>query len=286
MLSVLDSSALLITDVVIEEGVTHIGTKAFAALPKLESVTIPASVSSIGYYVFNESDGLQSITVAAENTRYSSKDGVLFSKQGDGDTLLFYPKNMPQNAYTIPSNVIAIGKDAFAGNRNLKSVTIPGNVKTIGEEAFVDSDLRFVTIENGVTVIESLAFVGCDSLTSITIPGSVDFIGGGAFMFCINLTSVVIEDGVTTIGETAFESCTNLTSITIPSSVTSIENSAFSRCFNLDSIINLNPIPFNISKETFDSIPPVVCLYVPKKSVNSYRRADLWRAFKCIKPIH
>jgi uncharacterized protein (TIGR02145 family) len=248
-----------------------------------------------------------SITVAANNTRYSSEDGVLFNKKGD--TLMLYPPNKPQDAYTVPSSVTVIGGDnvfhggrarprelwwrvgngAFGGCRNLKSVTIPGNVKAIGDGAFLGCvGLRSVAIENGVTVIGIEAFSGCVGLTSVTIPGSVASIERGAFLGCVNLASATIEEGVKTIGEKTFAvrwSYSNLMSVTIPSSVTSIGDSAFFECANMGYITCLNPIPPDISEKPFDGLSPDACLYVPKNSVDAYRAAIGWNRFKCVKPI-
>ncbi|MDR0331767.1 MAG: leucine-rich repeat domain-containing protein [Chitinispirillales bacterium] len=54
-----DPASLSITDVVVENGVTHIGSLAFARLPRLKPVTISASVSSIGgRSVFDYCDGI------------------------------------------------------------------------------------------------------------------------------------------------------------------------------------------------------------------------------------
>jgi uncharacterized protein (TIGR02145 family) len=219
-----DSSALSITDVVIEKGVTHIGDLAFAYLPELRSFTIPVSVSSIGNKAFFVCD-------------------------------------------------------------NLKSAVIPGNIKTIGDDAFFGKSLRSVVIENGVTVIGKKAFFFCEGLTSVTIPGSVTSTGYSMFGSCINLTSVTIEEGVATIGERTFYDCANLMSVTIPSSVTSIGDKAFFECANLTYITCLNPAPPAVSGKAFDRLPSDVCLYVQNNSIDSYRNADLWKGFECVKPI-
>lgn len=57
-----------ITAVVIEEGVTSIGGRAFYSCDGLESITIPTSVTSIGDWAFYSCDGLESITIPASVT--------------------------------------------------------------------------------------------------------------------------------------------------------------------------------------------------------------------------
>ncbi|GAB6392150.1 MAG: hypothetical protein MdMp014T_1523 [Treponematales bacterium] len=70
------------------------------------AVTIPARlgglpVTSIGGGTFYRCTGLTSITAAAGNPKYSSKDGILFDK--DAQFLLAYPGGK-KGAYSIPND--------------------------------------------------------------------------------------------------------------------------------------------------------------------------------------
>jgi hypothetical protein len=122
------------------------------------SVTIPSSVTSIGYYAFYDCPGLTSITVAADNPQYSSQDGVLFDKAAQ--VLLAYPGGK-KGAYSIPSSVTSIGRSAFEHCTGLRSVTIPGNVTSIGHEAFY-----------GCTGLTSVMFKGSNTIISPISPGT------------------------------------------------------------------------------------------------------------------
>ena len=185
--------------VVIEDGVTSIGNKAFDSCSSLTSITIPNSVTNIGAAAFDSCGSLTSIT--------------------------------------IPGSVTSIGTVAFYNCSGLTSVTIPDSVTNIGAAAF-DScgSLTSIVIPNSVTSIESYAFSACSSLTSITIPDSVTSIGNNAFDSCSSLTSITIPDGVASIESYAFYNCSGLTSITIPDSVTNIGAVAFDSCTSLKTI--------------------------------------------------
>ena len=207
---------------VIAEGVTSIGSYAFAGCTSLTSVTIPNSVTSIGDDAFWECTSLTSVTIPDSVTSIGA--GAF-----GGCTSL--------TSVTIPDSVTSIGQHAFNGCRSLTSVTIPDGVTSIGAYAFSEcSSLTSVTIPDSVTSIGGIAFGNCKSLTSVTIPDSVTSIGVGAFQGCISLTSVTIPDSVTSIGEYAFSGCTSLTSVTIPDSVTSIDGWAFYNCTSLTDV--------------------------------------------------
>ena len=160
--------------VVIEDGVTSIGSLAFFNCSSLTSITIPDSVTRIGNDTFSYCSNLTSIM--------------------------------------IPDRVTSIGSSAFQNCSSLTSITLPDHVTSIGNFAFYNcSSLTSITIPDGVTSIGDYAFEYCSSLTSITIPDSVTSIGRTAFNGCSNLTSITIPNSVTSIGDYAFYDCSSLT---------------------------------------------------------------------------
>lgn len=131
-----------IKSVIIEPGVTKIGSHAFFMCNNLESVsipegvttiedrafwqtslkniTIPASVTQIGSTikeVFYQCYDLESITVANGNTAYRSVDGVLYT--ADGTTLIQYPQNKTDKAYKMIDEATKIDFLAFNYTQNL-----------------------------------------------------------------------------------------------------------------------------------------------------------------------
>ncbi|WP_278793713.1 leucine-rich repeat domain-containing protein [Hoylesella nanceiensis] len=166
-------------------------------------------------------------------------------------------------------------------NESVKQVIIGDGVTTIGDWAFsYCRALTSITIPNSVTTIGDYAFESCSSLTSITIPNSVTTIGDYAFSYCRALTSVIISNSVTTIGERTFANCYSLTSVTIPSSVTRIEDGAFSDCGNVKQITSEVVTPPYCSRYAFDGVNRNECkLFVPKNSIDAYKRAYVWWHF-------
>ena len=121
-----------------------------------KTVTIPNSVTSIGYSAFSGCSGLTSVT--------------------------------------IPNSVTSIGQRVFENCSGLTSVTIGNSVTSIGYYAFDGCyGLTSVTIPNSVTTIVQSAFSNCRGLTSVTIGNSVTSIGKYAFSGCSKLTSIYCQ---------------------------------------------------------------------------------------------
>jgi hypothetical protein len=154
--------------IIIPDSVGYIGNNAFDSCANLISITIPNIVTRIMDEAFTGCTNLTTINIAADNTAYSSKDGILYNK--NKTILIAYPA--VKGSFTIPKEVNSIGDKAFKGCTALKSVTIPNNVTSIGSNAFFNcTGLTNVTIGLGIITIEDDAFRGCTSLTSVTFEG-------------------------------------------------------------------------------------------------------------------
>ena len=221
-----------ITSVVIEPGVTSIGSQAFYECSNLTSITIPSGLTSIGEQAFGNCTGLTSITIPS---------GFI----SIGDYAFWNCTGL--TSITIQNGVTSIGTGAFWNCTGLTSITIPSSVTSIGVNVFYGcSGLTDITVDssNPSFCSESGVLFNKDKTTliyyplgkndsSYTIPDGVTVIEQYAFYCNSKLTSVTIPSGVTSIGEMAFRECSGLTSVIVPSSVTSIEYNAFWCCFNL-----------------------------------------------------
>lgn len=180
-----------IKKVVIQEGVTKIGTYAFAGCKNVVSVTIPEGITHINDYAFFScenlsgemklpasleyigklaflSTNLTDFNVKPENLHFSSVDGVLFSN--DQTKLILFPAGK-QGEYLMPNTITDIESGPFSNCKKLTSLTISNSVKTIGRKAFSY----------------------CESLNSIKFGKSINSIGYNAFDNCFTTSNLPLN---------------------------------------------------------------------------------------------
>ena len=213
---------------------------------KIQSVTIPQSVTSIGDSAFAGCHNLNSLTI---NDAATSIESWAFA-ECPLNTTLSLGKNIKTigdyafydcrdlTSVTIPQSVTSIGAHAFGSCISLTTLSLGENIKTIGDYAFNDCwVLSSVTIPQSVTSIGAHAFDNCRILDSLTINGAIESMGKQAFESCVSLKTLSLGENIKTIGNFAFRNCLSLTNVTIPEKVTTIGPGTFSYCKHLEYIM-------------------------------------------------
>ena len=229
----------------IGNGITYIGTCAFAECGSAKEVNIPASITHIGEHAFYECDScnvnIYDLTAWCNiNFDDSSANPLTFEGGGlyiNGTSVvdLVIPSSIRQiKASTFASctslksvvmpNVTEIGNNAFSGCSNLTTVNAP-NASKIGGGSFSYCSLTTVDLPNAYEIGDG-AFSGCDSLTTVNAPNASE-IGGAAFRYCENLTIVNLPNA-SKIGDYAFSNCESLTTADFPNA-SEIGDGAFLR---------------------------------------------------------
>ena len=250
-----------IKSVIIEPGVTKIGSHAFFMCNNLESVsipegvttiedrafwqtslkniTIPASVTQIGSTikeVFYQCYDLESITVANGNTAYRSVDGVLYT--ADGTTLIQYPQNKADTSYKMIDEATKIDFLAFNYTQNLQTIDF-----------------------NNVTEFADKAVYGNQALQEIVLKNAAS-LGNQAFSGNREVTSVLLKKAPTTVGESVFSSCASLANVTLPDDMKELQDGMFAFCTALKTL--KFPAQLNrIGKACFDKAGLTGDLVIP-----------------------
>ena len=223
-----------IINLVLEEGITNIGSHSFYECKSLISAEIPFGVTSIESHSFGGCTNLVSLSIPESVTII----GV------DSFRACY---SLP--SLTFPESLLEIRGLAFSGCESLTSVAIPKNVTYIGNGAFshcnkltainVDSGNISYTAENGVLFDKSretlIQYPGGKS-EDYQVPQGVKKISFCAFYGCNGLKSVTIPDSVTTIDNWAFSYCSCLTTVTISNSVVSIGDNVFYISDNISNV--------------------------------------------------
>ena len=247
-------------DLVIPASVTYndkvytvVGLDADALInsKKLLTLSLPATVTSIGDRAFTLCNALQSITVDAANPTLLSYDGLLYYR--NPFTIAVVPRGKT-GALELPDGLVEIPSGKFQKS-SIESVIIPNSVTIIKDGAFSECKLLVdITIGNRVHTIERSAFMNDTALQVVQLPASMRTIGASAFLGCFHLTYLTIKEGLTTIEESAFSGCSSLCGIYLPSTLTSIGNNAFSGCISLTSIMNNSTFDLQSGSDAYGGV--------------------------------
>ncbi len=162
-----------ITKIVIDDGVTSIGSKAFIAYTNVTSVNIGKDVSEIGVGALSQLSACTTFDVSSENSNFTTDPtGALFDHSQT--KLIAFPCGSSATTYEIPDTVTTISYGAFSRAASLKTITIPksSSLSTIGYGAFA-----FTTALETVNVIPASA---------ATI-GDIPFAQSGVkYIYCAN----------------------------------------------------------------------------------------------------
>ena len=257
-------------EAVVRPGVTAIGGRVFCYCRKLERITLPDTLKTIGYNAFEWCEGLESIVIPDSVTRIESaafsgcrslKSVTLPSGLTAIDDRLF-SQCAGLTEVRIPAGVNSIGGDAFAGCASLKSIEIPSGVTVIEDRTFIGSGLETLAIPRGVSGIGSFAFSSCGHLVSVYIPDTVKQIGSNAFEGCVRLAGIDLPYGLKTIESSTFRGCSSLGAVSIPQGVEKIGDYAFERCAGLWSVAIPEGVTY-IGDHTFAECVSLVSASIP-----------------------
>ena len=246
--------------------VVSLGSNSFKG-SNITGVTIPDSVTEIGYYAFANCTKLTKVDLGSV-----TKLEFSIFKGCSSLTELTIPKTLKTGATVACLDNTNITKITFedgltvipsylCANTGITEITIPDSVTEIGYYAFANCTKLTKVDLGSVTKLEFSIFKGCSSLTELTIPKTLKT---GATVACLdntNITKITFEDGLTVIPSYLCAN-TGITEITIPDSVTEIDYKAFENCTKLTNV-DLGSVT-NLSSHIFTGCSSLTELTIPK----------------------
>ena len=174
----------------------------------LQSITIPASVETIGTRAFKNCSNLQTVAFA---------NGTLLENIGSES---FY--NTGITSITIPASVENIYSSAFASS-DLETITFESNsaINSIGATFLSGTQVSTLVIPSTISTLSNNAFAGMSLLSSVTYPAINTW---GNLGKTTGSVSVIVNSS--SLCTNAFSSASNVTAIDI-SNVDTINNNAF-----------------------------------------------------------
>lgn len=167
-----DACAEQVQRIVIEDGVTTVGRRAFYGMSNLTRAIIPASVTKLGPLVFADCASLTQVAF---------------------------------------SSVEELGWGAFYGCESLVNITLPESLRTIGEKAFYRcSKLAGITVPSGVEEMGAMVFSYCSNLVYANIKAQLDVLPNWTFYGCVLLWEVYLPSTIQEVETNALGECPNL----------------------------------------------------------------------------
>ena len=133
--------------------------------------------------------------------------------------------------------VVAIGNEAFRGNKYLTAILIPDCITSIGDYAFADTNLDSLVLPDKLNKLGRRILSGNKGITEIAIPKTLKSVssaylygmdGDGPFTES-NIQRATIETGMTDVPEHLFQRNSTLISVEIPDTVVKIGGYAFAQ---------------------------------------------------------
>ena len=251
-----------INKIVVEEGITNIGTDAFSGCSNVTEVTLNNN-GTIGNFAFSDCTSLTRVNIGTGVTGLSSSYPFVrcanLSTINISDFVSFNAienlKYLTDSEYgTAEEKTLMINGTTHPSTDEL---VVPEGVTVIKNEAIrYFKNVTKINIPSTVTEIQDRNFVYCKYLTEINLPLTVTSVGDWAFRDCTGLQTVTINNG--SIGNGAFYDCTSLTRVNIGSGLIEFEYEGgtghpFRGCSNL---VNINISDFN----SFNDIKKLIYL--------------------------
>ena len=255
-----------ITNVVIEDGVTSIGSFSFVSCTNLTEVTLPNSITGIGNNSFSGCSSIELVKYAGNADSWNRISNNI-SSTGLSDGIV---------SFSISTEGQLTDNISYTLNTENGLLYLNGSGEIpnyyTNSPFYHCLEIKEVQISEGITRIGNGTFSFCGRIEDIHLPNRLISIGHNAFEECKAIKSIILNDNLQYIGSESFKNCSGLTSLDIPQSVISIFYDSFDGCSVLESI-NVdsgNAVYSSIDGILFNDNGTRLVLYPQGKTAESY----------------
>lgn len=270
------------TDINWPDGLTKIGTGAFADCVYFNPSKLPDTVTEIGPRAFMKSNtnatlsltSLPSgVTSIGEYAFYGNPRLALTSLPSGIVVIYQYTfYNCTNLALTsLPSGIVSIGSSAFFSCRNVAFTSLPSSLKTISSDAFRGAGITSISCDGAITSFQNNAFTGNSTYSSLLTSASFPNMAltstiGSAFgsttaAYACQLLEFCDIGSTTGIGSSAFANCYSLATLVLR------KTASVCTLSNVSAFTNTPMSGYNNQTGT---------VYVPSALIDSYKTATNW----------
>lgn len=247
--------------------------------PKVKSVKLPNTVTTIGQYAFSFTDSLATVTLPEGLTSLG--------------LAAFYYSGVKE--LTIPGTVTLCDNASLSGCRRLTNITFAdgkepvllgwmptmfGNRPILTgsklEKAVIGRDLNYYT---GPSYGYS-PFYGDSIIQSVVFTDAATTVGTSLFLDCKGMKYATLGNGVKNIGASAFSGCAALDSCFLGEGLLAVGANAFTGCTAMTKLYSGSVAAPVCSTAALTDINKDKCtLFVPKAAIAAYKAAAQWKDF-------
>lgn len=249
---------ILLKDIEFPNGVTTIPYGLFENYRALESVIIPASVSSVGARAFYCS-GVKTATINGKITGTSvfadcaNLETVYINNSTVNGGSTFSGCNALKKVY-VGNQVTGFGSWDFFMTGGIEEVWFDG---TLGDwlsmniadlqtnplsssyaKLFIQNQLLTdLVVPDNITIVKPHVLNSYYYLESIKLGANVVEVGNGAFYSTKNVETIELNNKLKNVGHQAFYDCKKVRTLILPDSLESVGNAAFNGFYNVTSLV-------------------------------------------------
>lgn len=238
--------------IVINYGITTIGSYAFYNIVSCVSVVIPNSINNIGVMAFGSNTSLERVTIPDSvhiiqhhaffncpkiaSGKLSSYPTTTSIGEGNEDLIAGSPHSTSLVTTASGTCGKAPNQNRITWSFSAQSGALMIDVASLGSSLTYEmADYTALTGEGSAPWSKYAS-----QIKSISISAGVSSIGNNAFALSSALQNVTIGSDVQKIGNNAFFSCSTLDSVHLPKSTVTIGDSAFYLCNGLRTATSAN----------------------------------------------